>query len=408
MKVNLLEGDGGRWRAVAAVQAVDREIGDRAEMGGAGTSIRALPRAQVFASLFPAYLGLTGITNDGMKQCGRLVDSYIDAMERRAQVGLFGGWAGIGWIVRHLGAEDEFVEREVSRNTGAALDSWPRSFGYDLISGLVGVGVHFVERLPDEAACDGLVRILDELERTAVEVEGGVSWFTAADLLPEWQRKRAPQGYYNLGVAHGVPGVMWLLGKLCAHGVEADRARTLLEGSLRWLLAVHPDPGTPDLPSWIAPGVRREPNRRLAWCYGPLGAAAVVWEAAREGGDSAGEEWGRTMSFACAGVEPSESGNRDAALCHGAGGNAHIFHRLYRRTGDERFRQAALAWFGDALTYRKPGVGVGGFQAWAEVDGEQGFVDDASFLGGSAGIGLALLAAITDTDPAWDRLLLLS
>ena len=67
-----------------------------------------------------------------------------------------------------------------------------------------------------------------------------------------------------------------------------------------------------------------------------------------------------------------------------------------------------LAWFDDALTYRRPGVGVGGFRAWAEVDGKQGFVDDGSFLGGSAGIGLALLAALTDTDPAWDRLLLLS
>lgn len=408
LEVSLLEGSRGRWRVAAAVQAVDREIRDRVEMGDGLPSIRALPRAQVFASLFPAYLGLTGSANDGMKQCGRLVDSYIDAMGRRAQVGLFGGWAGIGWLVSHLGAEDGFVEREVSRQTGAALASWPRWFGYDLISGLVGVGVHFVERLPGEAAREGLVRILDELERTAVEVEGGVSWFTAADLLPEWQRKRAPQGYYNLGVAHGVPGVMWLLGRLCAHGVEAGRAKALLEGSLRWLLAVHPDPETPDLPSWIAPGVAREPNRRMAWCYGPLGAAAVVWEAAREGGDSGGEEWGRTMSVACAGVAPSQSGNRDAALCHGAAGNAHIFHRLYRRTGDRRFREAALAWFDNTLAYRKPGVGIGGFRTWAEVDGGQGFVDDASFLGGSAGIGLALLAAVTDTDPAWDRLLLLS
>lgn len=396
------------WTATAAIDAVYRDIADLARAGTDEVSVSGLPRSNVLATLLPAYLGLTDRVDDGMKRCGRLVDSYIDSMGRRAQVGLFGGWAGIGWLVGHLGAEDEFVEREVSRRTGAALGAWPRWSGYDLISGLVGVGVHFAERLPGEAARGGLVRILDELEKTAVEVEGGVSWFTEADLLPEWQRKRAPQGYYNLGVAHGVPGVMWLLGKLCAHGVEADRARTLLKGSLRWLRTVHPDPETPDLPSWIAPGVAREPNRRMAWCYGPLGAAAVVWEAAREGGDSAGEEWGRTMSVACAGVEPAESGNRDAALCHGAAGNAHIFHRLYRRTGDERFREAALAWFDNTLAYRKPGVGVGGFRTWAEVDGKQGFVDDASFLGGSAGIGLALLAAITDTDPAWDRLLLLS
>lgn len=398
----------GSWTAITAVEAVDRDIADLAGVDADEVAVSGLPRSNVLASLLPAYLGLTGRAEDGMERCGRLVDSYIDGVGARHRIALFGGWAGLGWLVGHLGADDDFVEREVGRHMRAALAAWPRWFGYDLISGLVGVAVHFLERLPHEAAREGLVRILDELEKTAVEVEEGISWFTESDLLPEWQRKRAPQGYYNLGVAHGVPGVMWLLGKLCAHGLEADRARALLEGSLRWLLAVHPDPETPDLPSWMAPGVAREPNRRMAWCYGPLGAAAVVWEAAREGGDSAGEEWGRTMSVACAGVKPSESGNRDAALCHGAAGNAHIFHRLYRRTGDERFRRAALSWIDNALAYRKPGVGVGGFQAWADVDGGQGFVDDASFLSGSAGIGLALLAAVTDTDPAWDRLLLLS
>ena len=359
-------------------------------------------------SLFPAYLSLTERAQDGMERCGGIVDAYIDRMGRHQAVGLFGGWAGLGWLVRHLGGDDEFVETQVGRHVGSALEAWPRAFGYDLISGLVGIGVHFTERLPNEGAEAGLVRVLDLLEDSAVEVGDGITWFTEPDLLPEWQRERAPEGYYNLGVAHGVPGVMWLLGKLCVHGVAPERAGALLRGALRWLLSVHPDPRTPDLPSWIAPGVRREPNRRMAWCYGPLGAAAVVWQAAREAGDSAGEEWGRELASACAGVGPAQSHNRDAGLCHGAAGNTQIFHRLYRRTGDEQFREAALVWLEEALTYRKPGIGVGGFRTWAEVNGGQGWVDDASFLGGSTGIGLALLAAITDTDPAWDRLLLLS
>ena len=397
------------WTVGAAVDAVDRDLRDLSRTGvESEVAVSGLPLSNVLVALLPAYLGLTGRADDGMERCGGIVDSYIDLMGSHMGVGLFGGWAGLGWLVGHLGAEDEFVEVQVSRRLGSALDAWPHRFGYDLISGLVGIGVHFTERLPNEGAEAGLVRILDLLEESAVEVGGGITWFTEPDLLPAWQRERAPEGYYNLGVAHGVPGVMWLLGKLCVHGVSPERAEALLRGALRWLLSVHPDPGTPDLPSWIAPGVRREENRRMAWCYGPLGAAAVVWQAAQETGDSAGEEWGRELASACAGVGPAESNNRDAGLCHGAGGNTQIFHRLYRRTGDEQFREAALVWLEEALTYRKPGTGVGGFRTWADVDGGQGWVDDASFLGGSAGIGLALLAAITDTDPAWDRLLLLS
>lgn len=402
-----LDSPESRDRAVTVIRTVFSELPGAVSGGETGRAGRRLD-GDVFRALFAAYAGRSGIVEGGMEKAGRIVDSHLDRLIGPGSLALYRGWAGVGWLCSHLEADDESVAEHADRVLLSALDRWPRHAGYDLISGLVGVGVFFLERLPDRAARGGLVRILEELERTAVEVEDGVSWFTEPALLPEWQRKRAPRGYYNLGVAHGVPGVMWLLGKLCAHGVEADRASVLLRGSIRWLLAVHPHPETPDLPSWVSPGVAREPNQRMAWCYGPLGAAAVVWEAAREGGDGAAEEWARTVAVACTEVAPSESRNHDAGLCHGAAGNAHIFGRLYRRTGDVRFRKAALGWFANTLAYYRPGVGIGGFRAWADVNGGQGFVDDASFLSGSAGIGLALLGAITDTDPAWDRLLLLS
>lgn len=402
-----LDSPESRDRAVTVIRTVFSELPSAVSGGETGRAGRRLD-GDVFRALFAAYAGRSGMVEGGMEKAGRIVDSHLDRLIGPGNLALYRGWAGVGWLCSHLEADDESVAEHADRVLLSALNRWPRHAGYDLIGGLVGVGVYFLERLPDRAARGGLVRILEELERTAVEVEDGVSWFTEPALLPEWQRKRASRGYYNLGVAHGVPGVMWLLGKLCAHGVEADRASVLLRGSLRWLLAIHPHPETPDLPSWISPGVACEPNQRMAWCYGPLGAAAVVWEAAREGGYGAAEEWARTVAVACAEVAPSESRNHDAGLCHGAAGNAHIFGRLYRRTGDLRFRKAALGWFSNTLAYYRPGVGIGGFRAWADVNGGQGFVDDASFLSGSAGIGLALLGAITDTDPAWDRLLLLS
>lgn len=51
-----------------------------------------------------------------MELCGRRVDSYIARMGRHQGVGSFGGWAGLGWLVTHRGAEDEFVEAPVSRH----------------------------------------------------------------------------------------------------------------------------------------------------------------------------------------------------------------------------------------------------------------------------------------------------
>ncbi|HEX7277236.1 MAG TPA: lanthionine synthetase LanC family protein, partial [Acidimicrobiales bacterium] len=82
-----------------------------------------------------------------------------------------------------------------------------------------------------------------------------------------------------------------------------------------------------------------------------------------------------------------DAGVVDAGLCHGAAGLLHVSNRLYQATGDERQAAAARRWLEPALTLPVAGAG---------------------FLEGRAGVGLALLAATTDVEPEWDRILLLS
>jgi hypothetical protein len=98
----------------------------------------------------------------------------------------------------------------------------------------------------------------------------------------------------------------------------------------------------------------------------------------------------------------------DAGLCHGAAGLAHLFNRVHQASGDEALRSAARAWIGHTLDYRKPGQGSAGFLIYGprpESPRELGWIADDSFLAGTAGIGLALLAAITPVEPRWDRVL---
>lgn len=374
-----------------------------------GLQDRRSGKANAFSGLFHAYADIAEKAADGLETCAAIMDHCLDLKAQHRSLSLFGGWAGMGWMTSHLEADDDFVGTHVDQLLAATLPEWPRRQGYDLISGLVGTGVHFVERLPDESAKRGLGLVLDALETTSVQTADGTAWFTAPEFLPRWQRETAPNGYYNIGVAHGVPGVCWLLAKLYTARVEAARAELLLRRTLRWLRSCQPEPDRAELPSWIAPGVNREPNRRMAWCYGPLGASAVALEAAKAIGDRETEHWARTLALACAGVPPEDARIQDAGLCHGAAGNAQIFYRLARNNEDAKFREAADAWLRATLDYRKPGKGIGGYRMWGDVeDDRQAWVDDATFLTGSAGVGLALLAATTDIEPNWDRLLLLS
>ena len=112
-------------------------------------------------------------------------------------------------------------------------------------------------------------------------------------------------------------------------------------------------------------------------------------------------------------AEPWEPGSveaEDSGLLRGAAGVAHRLNRRAQVAGEgeeERLAGEARAWFARVLAMRRPGEGIGGFQARVP-DGRGGaaWADDPGFLTGSAGIGLALLAAVSPVEPAWDRLLL--
>jgi lantibiotic modifying enzyme len=332
---------------------------------------------------------------------------------------LYGGLSGVAWTAQHLKGrllDDEDVEEiceVVDRMVLGLLAESPWEFDYDLISGLVGFGVYFLERLPGPAAVEALERIVDHLTALAVSTDAGLTWLSRPELLSERQRELTPEGHYNLGVAHGVPGVIALLSELFARGVAAERARTLLEGAVPWLLSQKQPPGLGSVfSSWVGPGLESG-RTRVAWCYGDLGLSTTLLLAARCVRAPAWEREAIEIAKAVARVRWEDSGVMDTALCHGAAGNAHLFNRLFQATRDPELEAAARFWFDKTLELRKPGEGVGGYLNWTVVpDTRRGpnpefrWNPEPGFLTGAAGIGLALLSAACPLEPSWDRVLL--
>jgi len=186
-------------------------------------------------------------------------------------------------------------------------------------------------------------------------------------------------------------------------------ARDLLDGSVAWLLRQKMPAGTGAIfPYNVAPGNADLKPTRLAWCYGDLGIAASLLMAARTVGEESWErEAVKIARAAAARRDEKEAGVIDAGICHGGAGAAHLFNRLYQATGDPAFRDAALFWLERTLSFRKPGQGVGGFEAWTVGEGlELDWRPDPGFLTGSSGVGLVLLAAASAVEPEWDRVLL--
>jgi lantibiotic modifying enzyme len=415
----------GAWRPILTGADAGRALEVARDIAGALQTLYAerptdaqfcsVADGRAGAALFHAYLG-EALSDEGTLEAAvGLLEAALDggsAGPRNAA--LYEGFTGIAWTLAHLsGRLIDLGEEDPNEAVDGALIEllstapWPGE--YDLISGLVGIGVYALERLPRPTARACLEAVIDRLAELAEQRDGGVTWKTAPALLPEWQRALHPSGYHNLGVAHGVPGIIALLGKACGAMVAEATARPLLDGAVAWLLAqrLPPDAGA-CFPSWIAPDAELRPARS-AWCYGDPGVAAALLVAARSIGQPAWEAEAIAIGRRVADRPVEESGVVDAGICHGAAGLAHLLNRLYQATDEQAFGDAARHWLRRALAYRRLGTGVGGFAAGRPgVGGERGESADSGFLEGAAGVGLALLAAAAPVAPDWDRILLLS
>ena len=319
--------------------------------------------------------------------------------------GLYAGFTGVAWTVEHIAGatpgDPDDPNQEIDEALAELVGQRPWTGDYDLVGGLVGIGIYALERLPRPAAAAILERVLDQLESLAERGEPGLaSWETPRALMSPAQRELNPDHARNLGVAHGIPGVLGLLARLAARGVAPERARALFEAGAAWLWAQRlPDRGGRRFASMQIETV----PTRLAWCYGDLGIAAALLAAARAIESPRWES--EALALALAAARPSEdSGVGDACLCHGALGNGHLFNRLFQATGDERFRHVALESIERGLSMRRAEAAAAGFLAWDPV--AHAFAPSLDFLVGATGIGLVLLAALSGDVPAWDRTLL--
>jgi len=363
-------------------------------------------------ALFFAYLHAADGRAEAADRALEALDLSTTALSRRQlQPALYSGFSGIGWVVAHLTRElfdgDGDLALEVDGALRQLLSEVNERPPFELLGGLAGYGTYVVERFPTADVADLLSRIVELLDASRDETG---TWFTNPDWLPDWQRELMPRGYHNLGVAHGIPGVIGFLAGAQRAGCNDPRVVLLAEDAVRWLLAQKGTwPGSV-FPAHLPPDADPRPTR-TAWCYGDLGVAAVLLSAARSFRRKDWEEEALAIARVAARRSVEETKVTESGLCHGAVGLAHLFNRIYQTTGDVEMHDAAQAWYRRAIDMRRPGKGLAGFLGWADTPGRPGegeWRGEPGFLSGVAGIGLALLAAVTEIEPAWDRVMVVS
>lgn len=416
---------GAVWRPILAGSLAERAretVGQFAESLGQFVDEPlgnfSLGEGDAGMALFYAYLARTTGEDAHDAPARRYLERAVAALsETRVAPDLYAGFCGVAWAVEHLATAGTDADEDVNQTIDEVLEAglrearpeaawWQR---YDLITGLVGLGVYALERMPRPSAVRILELVVRHLAAVSETAADGITWRTEPEQLPLRSRQLTPEGNFNLGVAHGVPGVIGLLGLVSAAGISLPRTRELLDGAMSWFLARRlPRGGKAEFNGWLSPNGNPLADR-VSWCYGNPGIAVTLLVAARAVGN---EDWEREavdLALASAARDPRDSKVVDASFCHGAAGNGHLFNRLFQATGDTRFRDASVAWFERTFELRRPGRGLAGFEFLVlDSNQENAWVGTRGILIGISGVGLALLAAMSGVDPAWDRMMLAS
>jgi hypothetical protein len=414
-----------RWRPILSGTAAQQALQAVDAIAESITSVTSpygerdpsLGRGQAGLALLYAWLSRTRRMPQAEVLARQCLDEASEAMSTQAMnASFYGGFTGVAWATEMV---DGLLDPEAEDRSEAIDDALvrllsraePWSATYDLVVGLTGFGVYALQRCPRPVAIDCLRLVVARLQECAQQDDHGLYWWTSPAELDEESRKQYPSGRADLGVAHGVAGVIALLGSICGAGIDLATTRPLLERAVSWLLAHSlPTEAGPTFPVWVAPGCEPWPAR-CAWCYGDPGIAAALLTAARGVGDV---DWEKAaVALACRAAErpASETGVVNACFCHGAAGLAHIYNRMYHATGESKLGAAAQYWLERTLGFHRRASETGG--SWVQGSSEAARRELWTWTGvdivdGAAGVALVLLAAATSVEPTWDRMFLVS
>lgn len=369
------------------------------------------------AAVFFGYLVHADLYPGAGEMCDALIEGSLRAPMRRALSGIHHGLAGRSWAIQHLLGDDFEGAAEMFPRADRALlhlvtdpeQSRDWAFG----SGTVGIASYALSRRSDPTCHEIAATVVRRLAAAAERTSDGIRWLTPPQVLPHWQRQSYPEGYHDLGVCNGIPGVLGFLARCVAADVEADRAQRLFDDGWSWLWAQRDASAhaPSQFPARLVAG-RASPARpvRNGWCYGDIGVGACVLAMGQRLDRADVVDSGCQILRSAASRPIASWGVIDSSFCHGYAGIAHMLHRAYRSTADALFRDTAVQCYARVLSdlavheeghhrryaprQRDPGEPANRL-AWIDTD--------IGVAHGAAGVGLSLLAAVTTVAPDWDQ-----
>jgi hypothetical protein len=380
---------------------------------------------------FNLYMGKSGIClffayyQTMNKQCQNNIEDVVeslinDATQYKYKVSSckeLTFYSEMAWFLCHLyerklidiDLNDYFSDIDDSLYEGMSILLNSKEKEYGCINGAISIGMYFYYRYiwGSEKCKKYLERFVYLLKKIAIEKDNTMKWISIIDY------GTYEQGY-NLGIAHGIPGILLFLRKLHLANIKKDAVSDIIIKASNFLLSQKHSLKTHKSFFYNVCTDSFGRNSRLGWCYGDMSVGYSLFMTSSLDGIEREDVKENAYDILANTTERrnlSDIGIVDAGLCHGTSGIAHIYNRLYHKTSEIKFRDAALYWYKETIKMAKYDNEYAGYKLpyyLAESEKELREIHNLSFLTGIAGTGLSLLSAIYPIEPSWDMCLLLS
>lgn len=363
-------------------------------------------------SLFFAYQH-TSRQQPALEKALKIVDHHIQkANDFILNYKFAYGLTGLLWVIQFLANKNLLSQNEVGDLEEVdeyVITSLKWDFEdalYDLFIGYIGKGLYLMERFESSKGNDthrkALESIVDNLSDRCVALPGKeCSWLD--DYTSYYEEHRDKESYFNLDLSHGVPSIIVFLAHCVRLGIQTEKAHVLIDSAIRWIESLEQQGKYPH--RLYQDGERVLRHRDLSWSYGKFSIAVSCWVAGKALNCTKWEEKALEVLRQAAQISleeaclPDMSYGPDISFCNGSIGNAHLFLKFFRLTGDPELENAARYWLKETLD-RLPQVP------------DETLQKDSGLLFGAAGIANILLGfyeqSKADRGPEfnWDRMFL--
>ena len=348
---------------------------------------------------------------------------------------LFNGAAGVsmaGWALSRGGLRyrkfvevmNECIIHSCEKNrphVAQRVGGHVRMGDYDAISGIAGIGRYLLlfknqpkMRKVLEESLEYLVALTTDIEVDGHSVPG---WYISVEeQFLRADQEKYPHGNFNLGLAHGIPGVLSLLSLTLLEQIEVPGQKRAIRKIVNWLrqfqIRVPERTGGywPSHISWeeqIAGCILTSTHERDGWCYGTPGVGRAIYLAGCALEDVSLKELA-IQSFDAVFAQSEEEWQLPApTFCHGLAGLLHLTQLMFLDTGISRFKAYRQRVLVSLLQKYQPEKEFG----FCELEGrgnELYSLDRVGVIDGAAGCALALLAVIKPIRTNWDVMFLVN